>query len=77
MQSRRQVSKINGVENLNMLEEFLYKVEPTVADSPSQNGQVERYNNTIATVIHTLQYGANLLARNLSVAAVHAVYLMN
>lgn len=60
-----------------MLEEFLYKVEPTVADSPSQNGQVERYNNTIATVIHTLQYGANLLARNLSVAAVHAVYLMN
>lgn len=60
-----------------MLEEFQYKVEPTGADSPSQNGQVERYNDTIATTIRTLLYGANLPAKYWSVAAVHAVYLLN
>ena len=30
-----------------MLKEFQYKIEPTGADSPSQNGQVERYNETV------------------------------
>jgi hypothetical protein len=60
-----------------MLEEFQYKVKPTGADSPSQNGQVERYNDTIATIIRTLLYGANLPAKYWSVAAVHAVYLLN
>jgi hypothetical protein len=60
-----------------MLTEFQYKVEPTGANSPSQNGQVERYNNTIATIIRTLLYGANLPAKYWSVAAVHAVCLLN
>jgi hypothetical protein len=56
---------------------FQYKVEPTGADSPSQNGQVEHYNDTVATIVRTLLYGANLPAKYWSVAAVHAVYLMN
>jgi hypothetical protein len=60
-----------------MLKEFQYVVEPTSADCPSQNGQVERYNQTLATITRTLLYGAQLPARYWSVAAVHAVYLMN
>jgi hypothetical protein len=60
-----------------MLTEFQYKVEPTGADSPSQNGQVERYNETVATIVRTLLYGSHLPAKFWSVAAVHAVYLMN
>jgi hypothetical protein len=38
---------------------------------------VERFNNTIATIIRTLLYGANLPAKYWSVVAVHAVYLLN
>jgi hypothetical protein len=60
-----------------MLEEFQYTVEPTGADSPSQNVQVKHYNKTVATIVRTLPYGANLPAKYWSVAAVHAVYLMN
>lgn len=60
-----------------VLQEFQYKVEPTGTDSPSQNGQVERYNDTVATIVRTLLYGANLPAKYWSVAAIHAVYLMN
>ena len=60
-----------------MLEKFQYAVEPTGADSSSQNGQVERYNETVASITRTLLYGAQLPARYWSVAAVHAVYLMN
>jgi hypothetical protein len=60
-----------------MLKDFQYKVEPTGADSPSQNGQVERYNEIIATIVRTLLYGSQLPAKFWSVAAIHAVYLMN
>jgi KUP system potassium uptake protein len=60
-----------------MLKDYQYVIEPTGADSPSQNGQVERYNHTLATIVRTLLYGANLPAKYWSVAAVHAVYLMN
>jgi hypothetical protein len=56
---------------------FAYKVEPTGADSPEQNGQVERYNRTLATIVRTLLYGAHLPAKYWSAAATHAVYLMN
>jgi hypothetical protein len=59
------------------LKEFQYKVEPTGADSPSQNGQVERYNQTVATIVCTLLYGSNLPANYWSAAAIHAVYLIN
>ena len=46
-----------------VLEKHKYVVEPTGADSPSQNGQAERYNETIATITRTLLYGADLTAR--------------
>lgn len=59
------------------LNDFWYVVEPTSADSPSQNGQAERYNETIATITRTLLYGADLTAQYWSAAALHAVYLMN
>jgi len=60
-----------------LLEDHQYYVEPTGADSPSQNGQVENYNKTLGTVVRTLLYGANLPAKYWSAAATHAVYLMN
>jgi hypothetical protein len=37
-----------------MLDEFGYVVEPTGADSPSQNGGAEIYNNTLAVKVRTL-----------------------
>jgi hypothetical protein len=60
-----------------VLKEFKYYVERTGADSPSQNGQVEKYNNTLSTIVRTLLYGSNLPAKYWSAAALHAVYLMN
>jgi hypothetical protein len=35
-------------------------VEPTGADSPSQNGGVEHFNQTLGTMTHALLYGASL-----------------
>ncbi len=43
--------------HLHMLKEFNYKVEPTGADSPSQNGGVERFNQTLGTMTWALLYG--------------------
>ena len=60
-----------------MLKEFGYVVEPTGADSPSQNGGVERYNNTLAVIVRTLLYGSGLPARFWSAALLHATYLHN
>ena len=54
-----------------------YKVEPTGADSPSQNGGVERWNQTWAITVRTLLYGAALDAKYWSAALIHAVYLHN
>ncbi|KAL7538057.1 LOW QUALITY PROTEIN: hypothetical protein ACHAXR_008252 [Thalassiosira sp. AJA248-18] len=54
-----------------------YIVEPTGADSPSQNGGVERWNNTLATTVRALLYGASLEAKYWSVALVHAVFVHN
>jgi len=45
-----------------MLREFGYVVEPTGADSPSQNGGAEIYNNTLAVKVRTLLYGSSLSA---------------
>ncbi len=39
-----------------MLVEFGYIIEPTGADSPSQNGGVEIYNNTLAVKVCALLY---------------------
>jgi hypothetical protein len=60
-----------------MVKEFGYVVEPTGADSPSQNGSVEIYNNTLAVKVRTLLYGSGLLAKFWSAALLHAIYLHN
>ena len=61
-----------------MLEsEFGCVVEPTGADSPSQNGAVEIYNNKMVVKTRTLLYQSNLPAKFWSAALVHAVYLHN
>ena len=60
-----------------MLREFGYVVEPTGADSPSQNGGAEIYNNTLAVKVRTLLYGSGLSAKFWSAALLHAVYLHN
>jgi hypothetical protein len=54
-----------------------YVLEPTGADSPSQNGAVEIYNNKLAIRAHTLLYGLGLPAKYWSAALLHLVYLHN
>ena len=60
-----------------MLKEFGYHVEPTGADSPSQNGGVERVNDSLAVLVRTLLYGSSLPAEYWSYALIHAAYLLN
>jgi hypothetical protein len=67
----------SGAFRQMMLGEFGYVVEPTGADSPSQNGGVEIYNNTLAVKVRTLLYGSGLPAKFWSAALVHAAYLHN
>jgi hypothetical protein len=54
-----------------------YLFEPTSADSPSQNGAAEYYNDKLAIWTCTLLYGAGLHAKYWSSALLHAVYLRN
>ena len=60
-----------------LLGEFRYTLEPTGADSPSQNGAVEIYNDKFGIRTHALLYGAGLPAEYWSAALVHSVYLHN
>jgi len=60
-----------------MLKDFSYVVECTGADSPSQNGGTEIYNNTLAVKVRTLLYGSGIPAKFWSAALLHAVYLHN
>ena len=60
-----------------MLHQFHYSVEPTGADSPSQNGTIEIYNWKFATRTRTLLYGSRLPAKFWSAALLHLVYLHN
>jgi hypothetical protein len=60
-----------------MLTEFGYVVKPTGADSPSQNGGTEIYNNTLAVKVRTLLNGSGLPAKCWSAALLHAIYLHN
>jgi hypothetical protein len=60
-----------------MLTEFGYKVEPTGVDSPSQNGQAKKWNNTFAVTTRALLYGAALEPKYWLAALLHAVYLHN
>jgi hypothetical protein len=59
------------------LTEFGYKVEPTGADSPSQNGQAEKWNDVFAVTTRALLYGAALEPKYWSAALLHASYLHN
>ena len=54
-----------------------YVVEPTGADSASQNGGVERWNDTLAVTVRALLYGSSLPAKYWSAAILHAVYVHN
>ncbi len=59
------------------LTEFGYKVEPTGADSPSQNGQAEKWNDVFAVTTRALLYGAALEPKYRSATLLHASYLHN
>ena len=58
-------------------EEFRYYVEPTGADSASQNGQAEKWNDVFAITTRALLYGAALGPSYWSAALLHGVYLHN
>ena len=60
-----------------LLRQFHYTLEPTGADSPSQNGAVEIYNDKFAVRTRTLLYGSGLPAQFWSAALLHSVYLHN
>jgi hypothetical protein len=60
-----------------MLKNFGYVVEPTGADSPSQNGGTEIYNNTLAVKVQMLLNGSGLSAKFWSSALLHVAYLHN
>ena len=57
--------------------QYNYVVESTGADSASQNGGVERYNDTFAVMVRTLLYGSALPPIYWSACLLHAVYLYN
>jgi hypothetical protein len=54
-----------------------YVMEPTGADSPSQNGAVKIYSDKLAIRTRTLLYGAGLPAKFWLAALLHLVYLHN
>ena len=60
-----------------MMENHLYVVEPTGADSPSQNGGAERWNDSLAVTTRALLYGSSLPAKYWSAALTHAAYIHN
>ena len=60
-----------------LLRDYHYTLEPTGADSPSQNGAVEIYNDKFAVRTRTLLYGSGLPAKFWSAALLHSVYLHN
>jgi hypothetical protein len=60
-----------------VLWKFHYTLEPTGADSPSQNGAVEVYNNKFTVHTRTLLFGSGLSAEYWSAALLHLVYLHN
>jgi hypothetical protein len=60
-----------------LLWKFHYTLKPTGADSPSQNGAVENYNDKFVVRVRTLLFGLGLLAQYWSAALLHSVYLHN
>jgi hypothetical protein len=71
-----ELTKLPALANM-VLREHNYVFELTSADSPSQNGAVETYNDKLAVRTRTLLYGANLPTMYWSAALLHAVYLNN
>ncbi len=59
------------------LTEFGYKVDPTGTNSPSQNEQEEKWNNTFAVTNRVLLYKLALELKYWLAALLHAVYLHN
>jgi hypothetical protein len=59
------------------LKEFDYIIEPMGANSPSQNGGTEIYNNTLAVKVRTLLYSSGLPEKFWLAALLHTVYLHN
>jgi len=72
----RELARSFAYSNL-LLRKYHYVVEPTGADSPSQNGAAEIYNAKLAVRTRTLLFGSDLPAKYWSSALVHAVYLHN
>ncbi len=60
-----------------MLDNCRYIMEPTGANSASQNGGAEQYNDTLAVKVRTLLYSSGLSAKFWFVALLHSVYLHN
>jgi hypothetical protein len=60
-----------------ILHNYQYVIEPTGADSPSQNGAAEIYNGKLAVRARTLSFGSGLPTKFWSSALLHAVYLHN
>ena len=60
-----------------LLPDFHYTLEPTGADSPSQNGAVEIYNDKFAVRTRNLLNSSGLPAKFWSAAILHRVYLHN
>ena len=60
-----------------ILQNQKYVLEPTGADSPSQNGAAEIYNAKLAVRARTLLFGSGLPAKFWSSALIHTVYLHN
>ncbi len=60
-----------------VLRQFHYTLKPTGADSPSQNGAVNFYNDKFAVGTRTLLFGSGLSAEYWSAALLHSVYLQN
>jgi hypothetical protein len=60
-----------------ILHNYQYVIEPTGADSPSQNGAAETYNGKLTVRERTLLFGSGLPAKFWSSALLHTVYLHN
>ncbi len=76
MRPRQELARSHTLVNM-ALTEFGYKVEPTGANSPSQNGQAEKWNDTFAVTTRALLYGVALEPKYWSAALLHAIYLHN
>ncbi len=71
-----ELARSSAIQDM-LLRDFHYTLEPTGADSPSQKGAVEIYNDKFAVRTRTLLYGSGLPANFWSAALLHSVYLHN